>query len=79
MDKTQREDSLVQILEAFTKGLTTLKEAIALVHSAQTSNYCRQANHEKPFNKKMKKWNGRSRLDMQQWGNPWDFNSVTDT
>lgn len=34
MDHAQREHSLLQILEAFTKGLTTLKEAIALVHSA---------------------------------------------
>jgi predicted RNA-binding Zn-ribbon protein involved in translation (DUF1610 family) len=34
MDKAQRDHSLLQILEAFTKGLTTLKEAIALVHSA---------------------------------------------
>ncbi|MDH4195105.1 MAG: hypothetical protein OEW33_12305 [Nitrospirota bacterium] len=30
----QREQNLLQVLEAFTKGLTTLKEAIALVHSA---------------------------------------------
>lgn len=34
MEKTQREQNLLQVLEAFTKGLTTLKEAIALVHSA---------------------------------------------
>jgi hypothetical protein len=34
MDKTPRENSLLQVLEAFTKGMTTLKEAIALVHSA---------------------------------------------
>ncbi|MDT3779049.1 hypothetical protein PJI16_15895 [Nitrospira sp. MA-1] len=34
MDHAQREQSLLQVLEAFTKGLTSLKEAIALVHSA---------------------------------------------
>ncbi len=34
MDHAQREQSLLQVLEAFTKGLTTLKEAIVLVHSA---------------------------------------------
>ena len=34
MEKVQREQNLLQVLEAFTKGLTTLKEAIALVHSA---------------------------------------------
>lgn len=34
MDHAKREQSLLQVLEAFTKGLTTLKEAIALVHSA---------------------------------------------
>jgi len=34
MDKAQQEHGLQQILEAFTKGLTVLKEAISLVHSA---------------------------------------------
>ncbi len=34
MDRAQREHSLQQVLEAFTKGLTVLKEAIVLVHSA---------------------------------------------
>ena len=34
MEKVQQEQNLLQVLEAFTKGLTTLKEAIALVHSA---------------------------------------------
>jgi len=34
MEKAQREQNLLQILEAFTKGLTALKEAIGLVHSA---------------------------------------------
>ncbi|MDH5429807.1 MAG: hypothetical protein OEY57_16720 [Nitrospirota bacterium] len=34
MGKTQQEASLQQVLEAFTKGLTVLKEAIGLVHSA---------------------------------------------
>ncbi|MDR4458992.1 MAG: hypothetical protein MRJ67_00475 [Nitrospirales bacterium] len=34
MDHAQREQSPLQILQAFTKGLTALKEAIALVHSA---------------------------------------------
>ena len=34
MEKAQREQNLLQVLEAFTKGLTTLKEAIGLVHSA---------------------------------------------
>ncbi|WNM60030.1 hypothetical protein [Candidatus Nitrospira allomarina] len=34
MDHAQREQSLLKVLEAFTKGLTSLKEAIALVHSA---------------------------------------------
>ena len=34
MDKSQQEHSLQQVLEAFTKGLTVLKEAIGLVHSA---------------------------------------------
>lgn len=34
MDHAQREQSLLKALEAFTKGLSTLKEAIALVHSA---------------------------------------------
>ena len=34
MEKAQREQNLLQVLEAFTKGLTLLKEAIGLVHSA---------------------------------------------
>ena len=34
MEKAQGEQNLLQVLEAFTKGLTTLKEAISLVHSA---------------------------------------------
>ena len=34
MSKTQQEESLQKVLEAFTKGLTVLKEAIGLVHSA---------------------------------------------
>ena len=34
MEKAQREQNLLQVLEAFPKGLTTLKEAIGLVHSA---------------------------------------------
>lgn len=34
MYQAQREQSLLKVLEVFTKGLTTLKEAIALVHSA---------------------------------------------
>jgi len=34
MDKPQREQNLLQVLEAFTKGLTILKEAINFVHSA---------------------------------------------
>ena len=34
MGKAQREQNLLQVLEAFTKGLTLLKEAIGLVHSA---------------------------------------------
>lgn len=34
MNKPQREQNLLQVLEAFTKGLTVLKEAIGLVHSA---------------------------------------------
>jgi len=34
MSKTQQEESLQKVLEAFTKGLTVLKEAISLVHSA---------------------------------------------
>ena len=34
MNKTQQEHSLQEVLEAFTKGLTVLKEAIGLVHSA---------------------------------------------
>ena len=34
MKKTQREESLLQVLEGFTKGLTVLKEAVGLVHSA---------------------------------------------
>jgi predicted RNA-binding Zn-ribbon protein involved in translation (DUF1610 family) len=34
MSKPQREQNLLQVLEAFTKGLTVLKEAIGLVHSA---------------------------------------------
>jgi hypothetical protein len=35
MGKAQREQNLLQVLEAFTKGLTLLKEAIGLVHSAK--------------------------------------------
>ena len=34
MEKAQGEQNLLQVLEAFTKGLTVLKEAIGLVHSA---------------------------------------------
>ena len=34
MDRVQQEHSLQEVLEAFTKGLTVLKEAIGLVHSA---------------------------------------------
>jgi hypothetical protein len=34
MDQAQRDQSLLQVLEAFTKGLTTLKEAISLIHEA---------------------------------------------
>jgi hypothetical protein len=34
MGKAQREPNILQVLEAFTKGLTVLKEAIGLVHSA---------------------------------------------
>ncbi len=34
MDKLQGEHNLLQVLEAYTKGLTNLKEAIALIHSA---------------------------------------------
>ena len=34
MEKVQREQNLLQVLEAFTKGLAVLKEAICLVHSA---------------------------------------------
>ena len=34
MEKAQGEQNFLQVLEAFTKGLTTLKEAIGLVHSA---------------------------------------------
>lgn len=34
MNKTQQEHSLQDALEAFTKGLTVIKEAIGLVHSA---------------------------------------------
>lgn len=34
MDQSQRDQTLLQVLEAFTKGLKTLKEAIALVHAA---------------------------------------------
>ena len=34
MSKTPQEESLQKVLEAFTKGLTVLKEAIGLVHSA---------------------------------------------
>jgi hypothetical protein len=34
MEKAQGEQNLLQVLEAFTKGLTILKEAIGLVHSA---------------------------------------------
>jgi hypothetical protein len=34
MEKTQREQNFLQILEGFAKGLTTLTEAIGLVHSA---------------------------------------------
>ncbi len=34
MEKTQGEENLLQVLEGYTKGLTTLKEAIGLVHSA---------------------------------------------
>ena len=34
MEKAQGEENLLQVLEGYTKGLTTLKEAIRLVHSA---------------------------------------------
>ncbi len=34
MKQEEREQNFLQVLEAFTKGLTTLKEAIGLVHSA---------------------------------------------
>lgn len=34
MEKAHGGQNLLQVLEAFTKGLTLLKEAIGLVHSA---------------------------------------------
>ena len=34
MEQAQREQDFLHVLDAYTKGLTTLKEAIGLVHSA---------------------------------------------